>query len=237
MNSGDLARLALDEHRAGDCAYTLYARDRDSAPCPLIGCERPHSIQLARLRCAEEGFDLQHCNNRRIPSDIVFELKPNTKVVPKKTPLKLFRKPSVVYSAYLYPGYVHTLPPVLLTVLKTLFQKGPQTQGIFRKCASAKGLRELREKIDSQGAVVCEEIANAPPLLLAGLLKDFLRSLPEPLLSGSPTVAQRSYVWSFEQIRRLINQLPRENHLLLAHVICVLNAIAKKSKVQSHVCS
>lgn len=87
MSSGDLARLALDENRGGERAYTLYARDRDNAPCPLIGCERPHSIQLARLRqslCAEEGFDLQHCNNRRIPSDIVFELKPNIKVTPKK---------------------------------------------------------------------------------------------------------------------------------------------------------
>lgn len=87
MNSRDLARLALEEHRSADWAYTLYARDRDNAPCPLIGCERPHSIQLARLRqslCAEEGFDLHHCNNRRIPSDIVFELKPNIKVASKK---------------------------------------------------------------------------------------------------------------------------------------------------------
>nr|CAI5837407.1 unnamed protein product [Callosobruchus analis] len=236
MSSGDLARLALDEHRAGDCAYTLYARDRDSAPCPLIGCERPHSIQLARLRqslCAEEGFDLQHCNNRRIPSDIVFELKPNTKIAPKKTPLKLFRKPSCrLFGVPLSRLCTNnTLPPVLLTVLKTLSQKGPQTQGIFRKCASAKGLRELREKIDSQGALVCEEIANAPPLLLAGLLKDFLRSLPEPLLSGSPQQwLNAATSGRLEQIRRLINQLPRENHLLLAHVICVLNAIAKKAR-------
>lgn len=87
MNSGDVARLALEENRANDWTYTLYAKDRDNALCPLIGCERPHSIQLARLRqslCAEEGFDLQHCNNRRIPSDIVFELRPNIKIPQKK---------------------------------------------------------------------------------------------------------------------------------------------------------
>lgn len=86
MSSGDVVRLALKETSVDDWSYTLYARDRDNA-CPLIGCERPHSIQLARLRqslCAEEGFDLQHCNNRRTPSDIVFELKPNIKVAPKK---------------------------------------------------------------------------------------------------------------------------------------------------------
>lgn len=86
MSSGDIARLAL-ESRCPEWGYTLWARDRDSAPCPLIGCERPHSIQLARLRqslCAEEGFDLQHCNNNRVPCDIVFELKPNLKPTPRK---------------------------------------------------------------------------------------------------------------------------------------------------------
>lgn len=87
MSSGDIARLAL-ESRSPEWGYTLWARDRDSAPCPLIGCERPHSIQLARIRqslCAEEGFDLQHCNNNnRVPCDIVFELKPNLKPTPRK---------------------------------------------------------------------------------------------------------------------------------------------------------
>ncbi|KAJ8973723.1 hypothetical protein NQ317_011761 [Molorchus minor] len=235
MSSGDVARLALDETRIGDWAYTLYAKDRDNAPCALIGCERPHSIQLARLRqslCAEEGFDLQHCNNRRIPSDIVFELKPNVKMTPKKTPLKLFRKAScrLFGEALSRLCANNTLPPVILAILKTLFQRGPHTQGIFRRCASARGLRELREKIDSQGAAVCEEISNSPALLLAGLLKEFLRSLPEPLLAGNAqewlNVASTGRL---EHLRRLLNQLPRENHLLLAHVVCVLYNIAKRA--------
>lgn len=85
MSSMDVARLALDG--SADWPYTLYARERDNTPCALIGCERPHSIQLARLRqslCTEEGFDLTHCNKSRIPSDIVFELKPNIKPPPRK---------------------------------------------------------------------------------------------------------------------------------------------------------
>lgn len=87
-STGDIARLALDESRVSEWGYTLWARDRESAPCALIGCERPHSIQLARLRqslSAEEGFDLTHCNNNnRVPCDIVFELKPNCRPSPKK---------------------------------------------------------------------------------------------------------------------------------------------------------
>lgn len=77
---------------------------------------------------------------------------------------------------------------------------------------------------------ICEEIANTPPLLLAALLKDFLRSLPEPILSGNAqewlTVASTGRM---EHLRRLLNLLPRENHLLLMHVVCILNHIAKRA--------
>lgn len=87
MNTGEIARLALDDSVSQESGYTLWARDRDNAPCPLLGIERPHSIQLARLRqslCAEEGFDLNHCNNSRSLCGIVFELKPNVKPSPRK---------------------------------------------------------------------------------------------------------------------------------------------------------
>lgn len=89
MNTGEIARLAMDTSDLSPetIGYTMWARDRDSAPCALLGFERPHSIQLARLRqslCTDEGFDLVHCNNSRSPSGIVFELKPNLKPVPRK---------------------------------------------------------------------------------------------------------------------------------------------------------
>lgn len=81
------------------------------------------------------------------------------------------------------------------------------------------------------GAAVCEELSNTPALLLAALLKDFLRSLPEPLLMGN------SQEWlnvtnsgRLEHLRRLLNMLPRENHVLLAHVICLLYHVSKKSR-------
>lgn len=67
--------------------------------------------------------------------------------------------------------------------------------------------------------------------MLAALLKDFLRSLPEPLLTGNAqewlTVASTGRI---EQLRRLLNLLPKENHLLLLHVVSVLNQIAKRAR-------
>ncbi|GJQ72384.1 hypothetical protein Trydic_g3466 [Trypoxylus dichotomus] len=236
INSCDIARMALDETRTPEYGYTIWTRDRDNAPCPLLGCERPHSIQLARLRqsiCAEEGFDLTHCNNNRAPCDIVFELKPNCKPTPRKTHLKLFRKNSGrIFGVPLSRLCMNNmLPPVVSTILRTLFQKGLHTQGIFRRCASARALRELRERVDTQGAAVYDELSNTPALLLAALLKDFLRSLPEPLLVGNAqewlNVASSGRL---EHLRRLLNMLPRENHMLLAHVICLLYHIAKKAR-------
>lgn len=85
--------------------------------------------------------------------------------------------------------------------------------------------------MDTQGAAVCEEIANTPALLLAALLKDFLRSLSDPLLCGNVqewlNVASSGRI---DHLRRLIASLPRENHLLLANVICVLYNIAKRAR-------
>lgn len=81
------------------------------------------------------------------------------------------------------------------------------------------------------GAAVCEEISNTAALLLAALLKDFLRSLPEPVLTGNAqewlNVASSGRT---DHLRRLLGQLPRENHMLLAHVICLLYHIAKRSR-------
>lgn len=68
-------------------------------------------------------------------------------------------------------------------------------------------------------------------MLLAALLKDFLRSLSDPLLNGNAqewlNVASSGRI---DHLRRLIASLPRENHLLLANVICVLYNIAKRAR-------
>lgn len=67
-------------------------------------------------------------------------------------------------------------------MLHQIFSKGPFTQGIFRKSANARLVRELREKMDA-----CDDVCldNVPVLVTAALFKDMLRSLPDPLLCTS----------------------------------------------------
>ncbi|KAM9609045.1 T-cell activation Rho GTPase-activating protein-like [Morphnus guianensis] len=71
------------------------------------------------------------------------------------------------------------LLPLLQELLAVLHREGPSTEGIFRKAASGTEFRELREALD-RGARV--DLGSQPALLLAVVLKDFLRSIPAKLL-------------------------------------------------------
>ena len=68
---------------------------------------------------------------------------------------------------------------VFQSLLHFLFERAPTTSGIFRKPANKKAVDELREKIDG-GEDVSMEDAN--PIVIASLLKEYLRSLPDCLL-------------------------------------------------------
>lgn len=59
----------------------------NNSPTFLVGCERPHAIQMARIRqslSSEEGFDLRHVNSRHNPCNLIFELRGISKTVIKR---------------------------------------------------------------------------------------------------------------------------------------------------------
>ncbi|XP_043242772.1 rho GTPase-activating protein 20-like [Amphibalanus amphitrite] len=125
-----------------------------------------------------------------------------------------------------------TLPPPVLAMLIQLFRKGPYTVGIFRKSANARVVKEIKEKLDS-GLEVDMESVNI--YAVAGLTKDFLRSLPDPLL-GSELYDEWREVADIEdehdkiiRIRELCSRLPAANVTLLCHFLCVLHHVARRS--------
>lgn len=124
-------------------------------------------------------------------------------------------------------------------MLRALLLRGPLTQGIFRKSANARALRELRDKMDSIGPSGDANalIESAPVILVAALLKDFLRSLPNPLLCTAlydnwmrvltlPSVKEQ-----LASVRSLLLQLPSCHLTLLAQVLSVLHTVARRSSV------
>lgn len=129
-------------------------------------------------------------------------------------------------------GDPDTIPRPVMAMLQQVFIKGPFTQGIFRKSANARLVRELREQLDSGQELALEHI---PVLAVAALLKEFLRSLPDPLLGAALYPLYMDALECREEQERLIRvksvleQLPRSSVTLLSHFLCVLHHIARRA--------
>ncbi|XP_033227168.1 rho GTPase-activating protein 20-like isoform X2 [Belonocnema kinseyi] len=221
--------------------FQLWTRTSSAeAPYPLIGHERPFAIKLSNLRhtvSTEEGFDLEHCNKSG-HDNCHFILRPVLKSPIKKNKSKitsLLRRslslnPSI-FGVNLFSLDDSGLPKPVLVMLQQIFAKGPFTQGIFRKSANVRIVRELRDQIESTGDLACLE--DAPIIAVAALLKDFLRSLPEPLLTAHLfTQWMESLEASnpIQTIKSILDRLPKANYNLLSHLVCVLHHIARRSK-------
>ncbi|XP_025413731.1 rho GTPase-activating protein 20-like isoform X3 [Sipha flava] len=256
----DCVKIALDhlEMRDADPSqYQLWAKTpREEPPYPLFGHEKPYSVKLSCLRdgiSAEEGFDLDHCNNVHDNPlarchFILRSVKAQENETNKKTPKKssgrmkigqVFKKtPTKENGGNLFGVPLNricdgeNLPKPVMAMLHQIFSKGPFTQGIFRKSANARLVRELREKMD-----ICEDVCleNVPVLVTAALFKDMLRSLPDPLLCTNLFPKWRSALDSpnlhmkLFRIKMIIDQLPKPNYLLLCHFLCVLYHISRRS--------
>ena len=75
-------------------------------------------------------------------------------------------------------GYV---PEIVKQCCVHIEKYGLETVGIFRIDSSKKRIKEIREQFNRGESVVLDSSYN--PLDVACLLKDYLRSLPEPLLT------------------------------------------------------
>ncbi|XP_075004050.1 uncharacterized protein LOC142081261 [Calonectris borealis] len=125
-------------------------------------------------------------------------------------------------------------------LLAVLQQQGPATDGIFRRAASGTALRELREALD-HGADV--ELGSQPPLLLAVLLKDFLRSIPSKLLVNNlyedwmAAMRKSSKEEKVEELKAVAEKMPGANLLLLKRLLALLQHIGHNAATSRMTCS
>ncbi|KAJ8271018.1 hypothetical protein GJAV_G00121840 [Gymnothorax javanicus] len=124
------------------------------------------------------------------------------------------------------------LPKPITDMLQLLLKKGMFTEGVFRKTANARSMREIRDQLNS-GAEV--ELESKPVTLLAALVKDFLRQIP-----GSLLMVDRYEDWmnafgrediqdKHAQLRQVIDRLPPANGMLLQLLLCVLHHISRNT--------
>uniref|UniRef100_A0A452IIA3 T-cell activation Rho GTPase-activating protein n=1 Tax=Gopherus agassizii TaxID=38772 RepID=A0A452IIA3_9SAUR len=131
-------------------------------------------------------------------------------------------------------GEDDTLPRPIQDILTTLYLKGPFTEGIFRKAANEKARKELKEELNSGGKV---DLESKPVHLLAVVFKDFLRNIPDKLLSSElydewmTVMEKQSNPDRIEGLKEVADKLPRPNLLLLKHLVFVLHHLSKTSEV------
>merc|ERR1719228_1369350 len=110
------------------------------------------------------------------------------------------------------------LPKCVESILMQLWQKGPETVGIFRRGPNVRMMRDLRERLDDGEEVDWGEISV---FVTAALLKDLLRSLPDCMLLSEDysTWAEAANGYQAEKnidsIKSLVERLPPANHHLL----------------------
>lgn len=139
---------------------------------------------------------------------------------------------------------VGELAKPIMSLLSHVFAHGIATQGIFRRSANQRAVRELRRALDSKpggvpvglwaegdGEAAAAIIAKSSILTTSCLLKEFLRCLPVPLLSPELCADWLDAHHSPEQNKlqryaQVLALLPRCHRGLLAYLLCLLHHVA-----------
>uniref|UniRef100_A0A915LUY0 Uncharacterized protein n=1 Tax=Meloidogyne javanica TaxID=6303 RepID=A0A915LUY0_MELJA len=134
------------------------------------------------------------------------------------------------------------IPPIASDLMDFLLEHGLQTKGIFRRSANVTTLKALQqrinlgEKIDFLRDPEFNGDLENSILLASVLLKTFLRSLGEPLITNklypeltllAAAIEKPAYI---DATRDLLQRLPPENLLLLKRIIEFLKQIEAHSE-------
>ncbi|KAM9112045.1 unconventional myosin-IXb isoform 2-T2 [Pangshura tecta] len=124
----------------------------------------------------------------------------------------------------------NSVPVVMEKLLEYVEMHGLYTEGIYRKSGSANRMRELKQLLQTDPSSV--KLENYPIHTITGILKQWLRELPDPLM----TFAQYSdFLRAVElpekqeqlvAIYSVLEQLPQANHNTLERLIFHLVKVA-----------
>ncbi|EIW71035.1 hypothetical protein TREMEDRAFT_27278 [Tremella mesenterica DSM 1558] len=164
-----------------------------------------------------------------------------------KTPEKPFRPVfSVPLSDSISVASVAGLPAIVFRCIEWLEIKSAQDEeGIYRLSGSSAVIKGLKEKFDIEGDLnLVQQDENWDPHAIAGLLKTYLRELPQSVLtrelhsrflSVMDLIDSNSRVM---ELRRLVTDLPSSNYILLraltAHLILIVgNSMKNKMTLRN----
>lgn len=139
------------------------------------------------------------------------------------------------------------IPIVVEKVVEYIESKGLNQEGIFRINGSTKAVDKMKAKFDKSQDVDLDEAGDI--MAVAGLLKLFLRELPDPIMTKALHQQfinlQRDFQQSeseiyFQQLKNLVALLPEENFHVLAYLCRFLVKVTdhqEKNKMNSRALS
>ncbi|XP_067271466.1 si:zfos-588f8.1 isoform X4 [Pseudorasbora parva] len=126
------------------------------------------------------------------------------------------------------------VPVVLEIMLEHVEMNGLYTEGIYRKSGSANRIKELHQLLEAGPENVCLE--DYPIHAVTGLVKQWLRELPEPLMTFTHyndflrTIELPEKQEQLQAIYKVLEQLPTANFNTLERLIFHLVRVAKEEK-------
>ena len=139
-------------------------------------------------------------------------------------------------------GHPYNIPPIILTTVKFILDYGLESEGIFRLSPEVKAAEEVKKRLKSG---VDFASLSTDPHCAAHILKEFLRSLPFPLIPIAMNKhlieGARECVFSTKiaTYTRCLEQLPPPSLLsllLLAFVVKEVVANAEANKMSFQAC-
>ncbi|XP_062511374.1 rho GTPase-activating protein 20-like [Corticium candelabrum] len=242
---------------------------KEESAYPLIGHEYPYAIKLHHVRHtldSVENDQLRHVSKR---GQCQFILKKRKKaqtsttqqsLTPRRFLYKSIRKaPFVQWATKRRTGTPHgsqerldclqlfgvslskvtkdgVLPKSILDILVRLYKEGPSVPGVFRRSCNARLARKLKESLNNGEDV---SIGDADILVLATVMKEFLRSLPDCIFcceNFADLVATNQNTEDLNRvdgILRVMDRLPLCNYIVLRHFMWVLYRVAENSEHNS----
>ncbi|XP_024135205.1 unconventional myosin-IXb isoform X3 [Oryzias melastigma] len=124
------------------------------------------------------------------------------------------------------------VPMVLEMMLEHVEMHGLYTEGIYRKSGSANRMKELHQRLESDPHVVCLE--DEPIHTVTGLVKQWLRELPDPLMTFTLyndfllAVELPEKQEQLHAIYKVLEELPPANFNTLERLVFHLVKVAKE---------
>lgn len=127
------------------------------------------------------------------------------------------------------------IPIFIDKTIKYILKTSTQLEGVFRISAMKSSLKEITDRIDKGENVDYSDLPD--PHIVPGLLKQFLRELPEPLLTFNlyPLFLKANSIDNEEgrlaEMKRLLGRLPKVNRDVFKQLLYLLQQIAYNEEV------